>query len=124
MWQPNAVQWRLIWTVAVLVILAWPEENRSLGVKVINWAADPFQSLPRTPTPLAIGRGDNVDAVIEHDSEEQAYYHMYNESWFARARFYLRDLRDPFDPATERQVLVGLAILTALGIWRTETRAT
>jgi hypothetical protein len=34
----------------------------------------------------------------------------------------LRDLSDPFDPATERQVLAGLAILSALGIWRLEAR--
>ena len=122
MWQPNTVQWRLIWTVAVLAILAWPEENQSLAVKALNWGVDPFQTLPRTPSPLAPGLGDDMDAVQQHDAEETAYYLMYNTSRVARLRLQLRDLKDPLDPSTERQVLVGLAILIALSIWRAESK--
>ncbi len=122
MWQPNTAQWRLIWIVAVFLILAWPEENRSLAIKAINWGADPFQSLPRTPSPIAVGLGDDMDAVLQHDAEETAYYQMYNTSRISRLRLQLRDLRDPFDPSTERQVLVGLAILTALRIWHAEAK--
>jgi hypothetical protein len=122
MWQPNTAQWRLIWTVAVLVILAWPEENQSLAVKAINWGADPFQTLPRTPSPLAPGLGDDMDAVQQHDAEETAYYRMYSTSRMARLRLQLRDLKDPLDPSTERQVLVGLAILIALSVWRAESK--
>jgi hypothetical protein len=122
MWQPNTVQWRLIWTVAVLLILAWPEENQSLAVKALNWGVDPLQTLPRTPSPLAPGLGDDMDAVQQHDAEETAYYHMYNTSRLSRLRLQLRDLKDPLDPSTERQVLVGLAILIALSIWRAETK--
>jgi hypothetical protein len=117
MWQPNAAQWRLIWVVAVLLILAWPAENGSLARKAINWAADPSQSLPRLAGPLNMGLDDDVDAVQQHDAEETAYYQMYNTSRIGRLRLQLRDLQDPFDPSTERQVLVGLAILSALGIW-------
>lgn len=120
MWQPNTAQWRLIWTVAVLLILAWPEDNQSLAVKAINWSVDPFQTLPRTPTPLAPGLGDDMEAVQQHDAEEAAYYYMYSSSRISRLRLQLRDLRDPLDPSTERQILVGLAILVALGIWRME----
>jgi hypothetical protein len=120
MWQPNTVQWRLIWTVAVLLILAWPEESQSLAVKAINWGVDPFQALPRTPSPLAQGLGDDMEAVQQHDAEEAAYYYMYSSSRISRLRLQLRDLKDPLDPSTERQILVGLAILFALSIWRAE----
>jgi hypothetical protein len=112
------MQWRLIWIVAVLLILAWPAENGSLGRKAINWAADPFQSLPRMPSPLTMGLDDDMDTVQQHDAEEAAYYRMYGGSRLGRLRLQLRDLQDPFDPSTERQVLAGLAILSALGIWR------
>jgi len=106
----------------VCLILAWPAENGSLAVKALNWSADPFASLPATPSPLTIGAGDDPEAVQQHDAEESAYYTMYNTSRLARLRLQLRDLDDPFDPATERQVLAGLAILSALGIWRLEAR--
>jgi len=122
MWQPNTVQWRLIWIVTVLLILAWPVGNGSLAVKAINRAADPFQLLPRVPSPLAMGLGDDMEAVQQHDAEETAYYRMYDTSRIARLRLQLRDLKDPFDPSTERQVLVGLAILIALSIWRVEAK--
>jgi hypothetical protein len=120
MWQPNTAQWRMIWTVAVLLILAWPEENQSLAIKAIKWGVDPFQTLPRTPSPIAPGLGDDVDAVQQHDAEEAAYYYMYSSSRLSRLRLQLRDLKDPLDPSTERQILVGLAILIALSIWRAE----
>src|SRR5262245_18713426 len=116
MWQPDTNQWRFIWIAAVCLILAWPADDRSLAVKTINWAVDPFASLPSTPRPLAMGAGDDPEAVQQHDAEEAAYYSMYNTSRIARLRLQLRDLDDPFDPATERQILVGLAVLSALSI--------
>ena len=61
-----------------------------------------------------------MDAVQQHDAEEAAYYYMYSSSRISRLRLRLRDLRDPLDPSTERQLLVGVAILVALGIWRME----
>jgi hypothetical protein len=122
MWQPNTAQWRLIWTVALLLILAWPAENQSLAIKAINWGVDPFQTLPRTPSPLAPGLGDDMEAVQQHDAEEAAYYYMYSSSRISRLRLQLRDLKDPLDPSTERQILVGLAILFTLSIWRAESK--
>jgi hypothetical protein len=116
MWQPSTAQWRLIWILAVLLILAWPGENRSLAIHAINWGADPFESLPRFPRPL------DMEAVQKHDADETAYYQMYTTSRILRLRLQLRDLTDPFDPSTERQVLIGLAILTALNIWRAEAK--
>ena len=120
MWQPNTAQWRLIWAAAVMLILAWPAENESLAIKAVHWGVDPAQTLPRTPGPIAPGLGDDPEAVQEHDAEEAAYYYMYSSSRISRLRLQLRDLRDPFDPSTERQILVGLAILAALTIWRAE----
>jgi hypothetical protein len=63
-----------------------------------------------------------MEAVQQHDAEEAAYYAMYNSSRLARVRFMLRDLEDPFDPSTERQILVGLGIVLALLVWRQESR--
>jgi len=122
MWQPDTIQWRFIWIAAVCLILAWPAGDRSLAVKAINWGVDPFASLPSTPSPLAMGAGDDPEAVQQHDAEESAYYTMYNTSRLARLRLQLRDFDDPFDPSTERQILAGLVILSVLGIWRLEAR--
>jgi len=108
---------------AVVWILAWPAQNGSLGVKIFKWAADPLQSLPATPSPLALGRGDDMEAVQAHDAEEAAYYQLYNSSRLSRLRFGLRDLQDPFDPSTERQILAGIGIVLALLVWRQETKA-
>ena len=69
-----------------------------------------------------MGLGDDMEAVQQHDAEETAYYRMYDTSRIARLRLQLRDLKDPFDPSTERQVLFGLAILIALSIWRVEAK--
>ena len=122
MWQPTPTHWRLIWIAAAVSILAWPSQNGSLAVKAVHRAADPFQSLPATPSPLALGRGDDMEAVQQHDAEEAAYYRLYSGSRLSRVRFRLRDAEDPFDPSTERQVLVGLGIVLALLVWRGETK--
>ena len=106
-----------------MAILAWPAENGSLVVKTLNLAADPLQRLPATPSPLAPGLGDDVEAVQAHDAEETAYYQLYNGSPLSRLRLTLRDLTDPFDPSTERQVLVGVGVILALLVWRSETRS-
>jgi hypothetical protein len=122
MWQPTRAQWRLIWTAAVLLILAWPEGNGSLAVKTINWAADPFLALPAAPRPLGLGLGDDADAVQAHDAEEAEYYRIYNTSPIGRLRLRLRDLEDPVDSSTQRQLVIGLAVLAALAVWRLEAR--
>ena len=122
MWQPSTAQWRLIWMAAVVLILAWPDENGSLAVKGIQWAADPFQSLPASPRPIAMGLGDDPEAVQIHDADEAEYYRVFNSSRIGRLRLTLKDLQDPVDPSTERQLVVGCGILVALGVWRLEAR--
>ena len=119
MWQPRGAQWTIIWTVAVLAVLAWPPDaGRSLLLKTINRAADPTGSLPALPPPLPMGLDDDGDAVSAHDAQEAEYYRQYNRSSVARWRMRLKESGEPLDPVTERQLLVGLAILSALGVWR------
>ena len=116
MWQPSNSQWRLIWPLAIFLLLAWPAENGSLAVKGIRWLADPGGTLPVFPPPLSMELGDNADAVAEHDAQEQEYYRVLASS--ARTRLRLKELNDPFEPATQRQLLVGLAVIGALLVWR------
>ncbi|MGD8871447.1 MAG: hypothetical protein PVJ80_07670 [Gemmatimonadota bacterium] len=121
--QPNKRQWRVIWTVAVVLLLFWPLEGaRSLAVKAVNFAADPLSNLPVLPPPLPLGLGDNADAVIQYDQQVAEYYDAWDGSAWTRARIRLRDWRDPFDPTTERQALVALAVLGALLVWRLADR--
>ena len=122
MWQPNRSQWSIIWPVAVLLILAWPPpEGSSLIVKAVHRAVDPSHSLPTLPAPLPMGLDDNGDAVAANDAEEAEYYGAFQSSRTTRWRMNLKEATDPFDPATERQLLIGLAVLSALGVWRLDS---
>jgi hypothetical protein len=121
--QPNRAQWTVIWIVALLLILMWPPgTGRSLGVKLVNWAVDPTGSLPALPESLPPGLEDNGDAVTEHDLFEQEYYRARDRSSLARWRMDMKDWIDPFEPQTERQVLVALGVLAALLTWRLGAR--
>ena len=124
MWQPNRAQWRLIWIVASLLILAWPpREGGSLAVKAVRRIVDPMHTMPALPEPLPMGLGDDGNAVAEHDRQEQAYYSFSASSAMNRLRLRLRVADEPFDPTTERQALTGLGVLAALGVWRLNGRA-
>ena len=119
MWQPNRAQWSIIWSVAVVAILFWPPaEGRSLIVTAVNWAVDPANTLPALPAPLPPGLGDDGDAVAAHDALETDYYRLYNSSPTTRWRMDVKASGDPFDPTTERQVLIASAAIAALAAWR------
>ena len=119
MFQPNRAQWSIIWTAAALLVLAWPgDTGRSLLVKAVNWAVDPAGSLPTLPAPLPMALDDDGDAVPAHDAQEAEYYRVRDRSVITRWRMTLRDAGDPFDPSTERQLLVAVAVLSALVVWR------
>ena len=123
MWNPNIAQWRVIWIVAVVLILCWPADSgRSLAVKAANWLADPNNSLPSLPSQLPIGLDDNGDAVAAHDAEEAEYYRAYTSSRATRLRMTLKTASDPLSPSTERQILAGVGILSALAVWRLNER--
>ena len=121
MLQPSRAQWFVICATVAVLILAWPPDRghgSSLLIKGIHWIVDPAGALPPLPPPLPPGLGDNGDAVAEHDAIEAEYYRLYNSSAFTRWRMNMKAGVDPFDPTTERQVLVASAAIAALAIWR------
>ena|SRR5262245_28759160 len=118
MWQPSKKQWRVIWPLTLFIVLAWPAENGSLGLKAVRWMVDPRGTLPYLPPPLSMEVDDNADAVAEHDAVEQEYYRVMSNSSLARTRLRIKELNDPFDSATERQLLVGIAVIGALLVWK------
>ena len=79
---------------------------------------DPSNTLPSLPPPLPPGLGDNGDAVQAHDAIEVEYYRLYNSSPSTRWRMDVKAAGDPFDPTTERQVLIASAAIAALAVWR------
>jgi hypothetical protein len=46
------------------------------------------------------------------------YDELYNKGGWTRVRLEMKVANDPFNPATERQVLVALGVLTAFVVWR------
>jgi len=118
-WRASNAQWWVLVTVAVCIVVAWPSDNdRSLALKLTNWAVDPRDELPILPGPLAIGQGDDLDAVEAHDLQVRMYDELYNKGGWARRRLELKVASDPFSPSTERQVLTGIGVLTAFLVWR------
>ena len=108
----------------VLLVCIWPPANdRSLVVKMVNWAVDPRDQLPVLPEPFGLGAGDDPEIVAEHDAQIQAYDSLYDKGGWARRRLELKVARDPFNPATERQVILALGIVTAFLFWRMNRRA-
>jgi hypothetical protein len=119
MWQPNATQWKIIWIVAVLLVVCWPpSQGRSLAAKAVNFLADPLHHLAEMPPPLPIGLEDDGDAVTEHDAQQTEYYRQYAASGLTRFRMRLKAAGDPLDTSTERQLLVAIAVASTLVVWR------
>ena len=118
-WQPNRAQWRLIWAVALAVILLWPPaEGPSLGGKTLRWLVDPADSLPRLPEELPMALGDNGDAVAAHDEQAAEYYRLTEGSAWIRTRIRVKEMTDPLAPSTARQLLGALTVIGALGVWK------
>lgn len=119
MWQPTNRQWWVLVVVVLFVIAAWPpQDDRSLAAKFVNWAVDPSDALPALPDQLGLGEGDNPDAVNARDIQVQQYDALYAKGGWTRQRLLLKVARDPMNPGTERQLLLALAALTALVVWR------
>ena len=119
MWQPNKSQWWILVIVALLIVFVWPpSDDKSLAVKFVNWAVDPLGDLPILPDQLAVGMGDDPDAVNARDLQVQQYDALYLKGGWTRKRLELKVARDPFNPSTERQLLIGLAVATAFLSWR------
>ena len=112
MQQTSNRRWWLLVTIALLVVFVWPPNgDRSLAIKAVNWAVDPGGRLPVRPGPLALEEGDNPDVVAAHDLQLQEYDALYAKGGWTRTRLELKVARDPFNAATERQVLTGIGVL-------------
>jgi len=113
----------LLVVFAVLLVGLWPPGNdRSLATKIVNWAVDPRGELPVLPPPFALGAGDDPDQVAVHDAQVQAYDERYLQGGWTRRRLEWKVARDPFDPATERQAILALGIVTARSTRPTTSR--
>jgi hypothetical protein len=122
MWQPNNTQWWILVSVALAIVFVWPpRDDRSLAMKVVNWAVDPNNELPVLPDQLALGLGDDPEAVAAHDDVTQRYDALYARGGWMRRRLELKVARDPFNASTERQVLTAIAVVTAFLTWRLGT---
>jgi hypothetical protein len=123
MWRPGTVQWWILLIAALLLVALWPpSEDRSLAMKFVNWAVDPGDTLPILPGPLALGQGDDLNAVNAHDLQTRTYDELYAKGGWRRIRLELKVASDPFNPATERQLLVAMGVLVAFLVWRFSAR--
>lgn len=119
MWQPNNAQWWVLLLVALLLVALWPPtDDRSLAVTFVNWAVDPGDRLPTLPDPLAFGQSDDLEAVNAHDLQTRMYDELYQKGGWTRMRLDLKVAEDPFNPGTERQILVVIGVVTAFLVWR------
>jgi hypothetical protein len=116
--KPTNLQWWILVIVALLVVFVWPPSgDKSLAVKLVNWAVDPENALPVLPDQLALGMGDDPDAVYANDLRTQQYDALYLKGGWTRRRLLLKVAGDPLNPSTERQLLTGI-VMTAFLVWR------
>lgn len=119
MWRPNNLQWWILFALAIFIVAAWPpEDGRSLGTKFVNWAVDPSDRLPVLPPQLPLGMGDDPEAVEARDLQVRHYDMLFAQGGWTRTRLELKVAKDPIDPTTTRQLLVGLAVVIGLIVWR------
>ena len=118
-WQPSNGQWWILLIAALLIVAVWPPaDSRSLATKFVNWAVDPYNRLPTLPPPYGPGEGDDLAAVNAHDLQTRMYDELYNKGGWTRRRLELKVAGDPFDSATERQMLVAFGVVAGFLVWR------
>ena len=122
MWQPNNRQWWVLVITALFIVCVWPpsphSNDKSLAMKFVNWAVDPWGELPVMPPPFTFANGDDPASVAEHDNQSLNYGLLYLKGGWIRRRLELKVAGDPFNPSTERQLLVALGVATAFLAWR------
>jgi hypothetical protein len=112
-------QWWVLLVVALLIVFLWPpRDSKSLALKLVNWAVDPWNELPMLPPPLPLGAGDDPQAVEIHDIQTQQYDAIHQRGGWSRMRLELKVADDPLDPSTERQILTAVAVVAAFLGWR------
>ena len=109
----RAGSWVLFLAVLVIVAAWPPAAGRSLAVKAVNLAVDPADSLPVLPPQLGFGLSDDVQAVEMRDEIVRRYDDMYALGGITRARMRLKVAQDPFNPVTERQLLLVFGVVVA-----------
>ena len=108
--------WILLLT-ALLMVASWPpDKDRSLVVKTLNWLVDPADSLPVLPAQLGFGLSDDPQAVELRDEMVRRYDQLFNRDALTRARLELKVVEDPFNPTTERQLLLAFGIVVAFAV--------
>jgi hypothetical protein len=121
--RPTSLQWWWLVAIALFIVAAWPpSDGKSLAMKVLNWAVDPWNELPVLPPQLGFGAGDDVDAVNARDAVVRHYDALYLKGGWTRRRLLLKVAGDPFDPSTTRQLLTGLGLFSLLLAWRLAPR--
>lgn len=110
--------WILLLT-ALLIVAAWPpDKDRSLIVKGLNWSVDPGGHLPVLPPQLGFGLSDDVQAVEIRDEMVRRYDELFNRDALTRTRLELKVAEDPFNPSTERQLLLAFGIVVAFAVMK------
>jgi len=109
----RAGSWVLFLAVLVIIVAWPPAAGRSLVVKTVNLAVDPADRLPVLPPQLGFGLSDDVQAVEMRDEIVRRYDQMYALGGITRARMRLKVAEDPFDPVTERQLLLIFGVVVA-----------
>jgi hypothetical protein len=122
-WQPTNSQWWTLLIVALLIVAAWPPaDDRSLAMKFVNWAVDPSNRLPTLPGPFEPGEGDDLETVNAHDLQTRMYDELHDKGGWTRMRLELKVAGDPFNTATERQLLTAIAVIAGFLVWRLGAR--
>jgi len=104
----------ILFLAVLFIVIAWPPaQGRSLMVKAVNRAVDPADALPVLPPQLGFGLSDDVQAVEMRDEIVRRYDQMYALGGVTRARMQLKVADDPFDPSTERQLLLVFGVVVA-----------
>ena len=109
----RAGSWVLFLAVLVIVAAWPPAAGRSLAVKAVNLAVDPADSLPVLPPQLGFGLSDDPQAVEMRDEIVRRYDQMFALGGITRARLRLKVAEDPFNPVTERQLLLVFGVVVA-----------
>ena len=113
----------VLFVAALLIVVAWPpRDERSVLVKLVNWAVDPTNVLPILPPQLGYGLSDDPHAVEERDAIVRQYDDLYSLGGVTRARLQLKVAGDPFNRATERQVLLLFGVVVTFVVVRTWTK--
>ena len=111
----------VLFLVVLAVITAWPPQTgQSLALKLLHAAVDPTGSLPFLPEQLDFGLSDDPQAVDLRDMLVRRYDDALASGPVMRTRLRLKNAADPFDAATERQVLLLVAAVAAFSVLKTK----